>query len=131
MVLTSLITCSVILTICLLIFINALPGSCCCIIVYTFLLSMISCIMIIISSLVMCFIIIIALVITLTIVEGSFLTLFLEAVACFCCGQIPYLPIDFMRDWKFMLVISLFSDRINFLTTSYINICKSFVERFK
>ena len=115
----------------LFIFINTFPFNCCCLIIFICIISIVYQIMAILFGSIIIFIIIIAILITITIIESSILTLYLEAIACFCCGQIPYLPIDFIRDWKFILVVSLFFDRINFLTSSYINVCRKFTEKFK
>ena len=102
-----------------------------CILLFICILSLVIIALIIISALLFFFMIIIFYMIVITIITSLILSLCLEVIACLFCGQIPYLPFDFIRDWKFMLIISLFSNRINFLTTSYIDSCKSIMEKLK
>ena len=102
-----------------------------CILFFICILSLIIQAISIISTLLFIFIIITFCIIVITIIICFILSFCLEVIACLLCGQIPYLPFDFIRDWKFMLIISLFSNRVNFLTTSYIDNCKSIMEKLK
>ena len=82
------------------------------------------------TAIMACCAIISAFLVTIFIFVSIILALYLEFIAFFCCGQIPYIPFDIFRDWNFAIILSLFPDRINFLISSYLNIFKDFLEKY-
>ena len=131
MVLFSQPFCCCILTLIMLIFIIGLPSGCCCIIPITCFWSVFSIIFIIFGAIIIIFILVVSVTLTITTIESIILALYLEAIACFCCGQIPYIPFDFgLKEWKLMIILSLFSSRINFLTDSYSDFCRDYAEKY-
>ena len=113
------------------IFVFGLPAGCCCITPTICLWTVFSILFIISGAIIIIFILITTVTLTITTVESIILALYLEAIACFCCGQIPHIPFDFgIREWKLMTVLALFSSRIDFLISSYSNNIRDYAERY-
>ena len=113
------------------IFVFGLPAGCCCVTPTIFLWTIFSILLVISGAIIVIFVLIVTITLTITTIESIILALYLEAIACFCCGQIPHIPFDFgIREWKLMTVLALFSSRIDFLMSSYSGFCRNYAERY-